>query len=408
MRAVLAALRRYARADANVLVTGETGTGKDLAARTLHHLGSRRRHPFIVVDCPGLTVSLLEAELFGHERGAFTDAATARPSRFELAGEGTVYLDRVDELSLEAQAKLLRLVEQKQVERVGSTVALPIRARIVASAADGIEASVKEGRFRMDLYHRLRVLPIRIPPLRQRAGDVPVLARRLLTELATAGRPPALSRAAMALLGEHDWPGNVRELRHVLERAMMASSGDRDRCGRSCRPRTLTRTHRRWRHGEAADARRTGAAIHRIRAPRNEGESEPRCLGPGHQPQGAVGETEALRSFLAVEEGRTKDQGRRPKDEDGCRGSSSIALLPRSSRPSVCRVLTCSSPRHGHRRASAAGRTCGGTRLHGAPGVARRFRVPMHRMDVSPTVVRSRPFGRLGRMKAFCATCCTC
>jgi DNA-binding NtrC family response regulator len=226
MRAVLAALRRYARADANVLITGETGTGKDLAARTLHHLGSRRRHPLIVVDCPGLTVSLLEAELFGHERGAFTDAATARPSRFELAGEGTVYLDRVDELSLEAQAKLLRLVEQKQVERVGSTVALPIRARIVASAADGIEASVKEGRFRMDLYHRLRVLPIRIPPLRQRAGDVPVLARRLLTELATAGRPPALSRAAMALLGEHDWPGNVRELRHVLERAMMASSGD--------------------------------------------------------------------------------------------------------------------------------------------------------------------------------------
>ena len=117
--------------------------------------GAAAGHPFIVIDCPGLATSLLEAELFGHERGAFTDATTARPSRFELAGEGTVYLDRVDELSLDAQAKLLRLVEQKQVERLGSTVAVPIRARVVASAADGIEAAVRDGRFRMDLYHRL-------------------------------------------------------------------------------------------------------------------------------------------------------------------------------------------------------------------------------------------------------------
>ena len=229
MRAVLAALRRYARADANVLITGETGTGKDLAARTLHHLGPRRRHPFVVVDCPGLAASLLEAELFGHERGAFTDAGTARPSRFELAGEGTVYLDRVDELSLDAQAKLLRVVEQKQVERLGSTAAVPIRARIVASAADGVESAVRDGRFRMDLYHRLRVLPLRLPPLRQRAGDVPVLVRRLLAELTNGRRAPALSREAMALLGRHDWPGNVRELRHVLERAVMASNhGDID------------------------------------------------------------------------------------------------------------------------------------------------------------------------------------
>ena len=229
MRAVLAALRRYARADANVLITGETGTGKDLAARTLHHLGPRRRHPFVVVDCPGLAASLLEAELFGHERGAFTDAGTARPSRFELAGEGTVYLDRVDELSLDAQAKLLRVVEQKQVERLGSTGAVPIRARIVASAADGVESAVRDGRFRMDLYHRLRVLPLRLPPLRQRAGDVPVLVRRLLAELTNGRRAPVLSREAMALLGRHDWPGNVRELRHVLERAVMASNhGDID------------------------------------------------------------------------------------------------------------------------------------------------------------------------------------
>ena len=227
MRAVVAALRRYAHADANVLITGETGSGKDLAARTLHQLGPRRRDPFVVIDCPGLAASLLEAELFGHERGAFTDATAARPSRFELAGEGTVYLDRVDELSLDAQAKLLRLVEQKQVERVGSTVAIPIRARVIASAADGIETAVRDGRFRMDLYPRLRVLPIRIPPLRQRTGDVPVLVRRLMSELADASERavPAISRSAMTLLSSHDWPGNVRELRHVLERAVMAAEG---------------------------------------------------------------------------------------------------------------------------------------------------------------------------------------
>ena len=228
MQAVVGALRRYARADANVLVTGETGTGKDLVARTLHHLSARRRHPFIVVDCPGLAAGLLESELFGHERGAFTDATMARPGRFELAGEGTIYLDRVDELSLDAQAKLLRLVEQKQVERLGSSISIPVLARVIASAADGIEQAVRDGRFRMDLYHRLRVLPMSVPPLRHRAGDVPVLARRLVAELTRNDhrRPPLVTRDAMALLSAHDWPGNVRELRHVLERALMSSDRD--------------------------------------------------------------------------------------------------------------------------------------------------------------------------------------
>jgi DNA-binding NtrC family response regulator len=225
MRALAAEVARYAQADANVLITGETGVGKDLVARTLHQLSDRRDHPFVIVDCPGLVPTLVESELFGHERGAFTDATLARPGRFEMAGEGTVYLDRVDELPLDGQAKLLRLVEHKQVERLGSSVAVPIRARVVASASGDIERSVREGHFRMDLFHRLRVLPLRVPALRERANDIPLLAHRLVSDLAEAsGRPvPGLGDDALAALTSYDWPGNARELRHVLEHAMMAS-----------------------------------------------------------------------------------------------------------------------------------------------------------------------------------------
>jgi DNA-binding NtrC family response regulator len=225
MRALAAEVARYAQADANVLITGETGVGKDLVARTLHQLSDRRDHPFVIVDCPGLVPTLVESELFGHERGAFTDATLARPGRFEMAGEGTVYLDRVDELPLDGQAKLLRLVEHKQVERLGSSVAVPIRARVIASASGDIERAVREGHFRMDLFHRLRVLPLRVPPLRERANDIPPLAHRLVSDLSEAsGRPaPELGDDALAALTAYDWPGNARELRHVLEHAMMAS-----------------------------------------------------------------------------------------------------------------------------------------------------------------------------------------
>jgi two-component system, NtrC family, response regulator HydG len=168
---------------------------------------------------------LIESELFGHERGAFTDATVARPGRFELAGQGIVYLDRVDELPLDAQAKLLRLVEQKQVERLGSNLSVPLRARVVASASDDIAAAVRDGRFRTDLYHRLRVLPLRVPPLRDRAGDLPLLIRQILADAAAARgrRPPTVSRDAVAALSSYTWPGNVRELAHVLERVLVAT-----------------------------------------------------------------------------------------------------------------------------------------------------------------------------------------
>jgi DNA-binding NtrC family response regulator len=222
MRALVSDLTRFARADANVLIVGETGSGKDFIARALHQLGSRRRHPFVVIDCPGLTATLLESELFGHDRGAFTDATVARAGRFELAGAGTVYLDRVDELPLDSQSKLLRIVEQKQVERLGSGVSIPVRARVIASAGDGLEQAVREGRFRTDLFHRLQVLPLRVPPLRDRRGDVAVLSRRFLREAAPGRRTLTLDAAALARLERHQWPGNVRELRHVLERAVIA------------------------------------------------------------------------------------------------------------------------------------------------------------------------------------------
>jgi DNA-binding NtrC family response regulator len=225
MRALVTALARYARADANVLVTGGTGSGKDLVARTLHALSARHEHPFVVVDCPGLPASLIESELFGHERGAFTDATVPRAGRFELAGQGVVYLDRVDELPLDAQAKLLRLVEQKQVERLGSNVSVPIRARVIASASADIEQAVRDGRFRTDLFHRLRVLPLHVPSLAERRADLPFIARRLLADIAVAsGRgAPALASDALAAMAAYAWPGNVRELRHLLERAVVGT-----------------------------------------------------------------------------------------------------------------------------------------------------------------------------------------
>ncbi|HXH07910.1 MAG TPA: sigma-54 dependent transcriptional regulator [Vicinamibacterales bacterium] len=223
MRQLVAEVRRYAQADANVLITGETGAGKEIVALELHRLGPRRDRPFVKIDCASVPASLMEAELFGFERGAFTDAASAKPGRFELAGAGTVFLDAVSELPLDLQAKLLRVVEEKRVERLGGLSAVEVRARVIASAAEGIERAVREGLFRDDLFHRLRVLPLRVPPLRERRADIVPLARHFLRRAAAAAARPGLrwSPDAEAALQRYPWPGNVRELRHVVERAVL-------------------------------------------------------------------------------------------------------------------------------------------------------------------------------------------
>jgi DNA-binding NtrC family response regulator len=230
MREVLEQVRRFARADANVLITGETGVGKDLIALALHTTGPRKPFPFVKIDCPSLPQNLVEAELFGHERGAFTDASVARPGKFEMAGKGTVYLDGVGELPIEGQAKLLRLVEDKRAERLGGTTSYLLQARVVASAEANLETAVKEGMFREDLYHRLRVLPLRVPPLRERRQDVLPLVRAFLREsTARHNRPPLrVSTGAASALERYGWPGNVRELKHVVERAVMSLDASRD------------------------------------------------------------------------------------------------------------------------------------------------------------------------------------
>ena len=230
MGAIFEEVRRVALADANVLVTGETGTGKDAVALVLHTSGPRRHNPHIKIDCPSLPHNLVGSELFGHERGAFTDAAIARPGRFEIAGRGSVYLDNVNELTIDAQAKLLRLVEEKRAERLGATTSYPLQARVFASADANLEVAVREGAFREDLYHRLRVLPLRLPPLRDRREDIPPLARAFLRESAARHAQGRLRLAAGAVsaLERHPWPGNVRELKHVIERTLLSLDAARD------------------------------------------------------------------------------------------------------------------------------------------------------------------------------------
>jgi len=222
MRELFATLERIAAADAPVLIQGETGTGKELCAEAIHAEGARRASPFVVCDLAGVTRSLLESELFGHVRGAFTGAAKDRAGAFVEADGGTLFIDEVGELEMDLQPRLLRALERRQVKPLGASTYREVDVRIVAATNRDLEREVREGRFRQDLYHRLAVLSVRVPPLRERKEDIAPLARHLL------GGRAQLTRSALRLLEEYDWPGNVRELRNILERGVAAMGADRE------------------------------------------------------------------------------------------------------------------------------------------------------------------------------------
>jgi DNA-binding NtrC family response regulator len=226
-RAAIRLLERVAPTESTVLLTGESGTGKELFARALHALSGRRAGPFIAVNCAAIPESLMENELFGHEKGAFTGADRRQPGRFELAEGGTLLLDEIGELSLAVQSKVLRVLEERTFERVGSGRTQRADVRLVAATNRELKAMAEAGSFRADLYFRLEVFPIELPALRERASDIPSIARHLLAGIARRLRrePPRLTEEAAALLAAEPWPGNVRELGNVLERAVILAEG---------------------------------------------------------------------------------------------------------------------------------------------------------------------------------------
>jgi DNA-binding NtrC family response regulator len=227
MRAVFTLASKVASTDATALITGESGTGKELLARAIHRSSQRSREPFVAIACSSLPESLIESELFGHEKGAFTGAAAIRKGRFEAAERGTIFLDEISELSPNMQLKLLRVLQERSFERLGSNFPRPMLARVICATNQPLDQLVKTGRFRLDLYYRMNTIELTLPPLRERRDDVILLAHSFLHKFAEKHRRPALRicAAAMSALAEHDWPGNVRELQNVIEGAVVICDG---------------------------------------------------------------------------------------------------------------------------------------------------------------------------------------
>ena len=211
-----------------VLITGETGTGKELFARAIHYNGKNRNSPFVDIACSALPETLLESELFGYEKGAFTDAKERKIGLFELAGDGSIFLDEIGDISLATQSKLLKVIEDRSMRRVGGVRDVPVRARVIAATSVDLEAKMRSGEFRRDLYHRLKILPIELPPLRERREDIPLLCRSFLDAFNREYNKNirGLTPRALQILMEHDWEGNVRELKHSIERAFLLEESD--------------------------------------------------------------------------------------------------------------------------------------------------------------------------------------
>jgi DNA-binding NtrC family response regulator len=234
MREAIETARKAAASRSTVLLLGESGTGKEIFARAIHNWSERKTEPFIAINCVGLSKDLLESELFGHERGAFTGASQLKKGKMELAHGGTVFLDEVGDISAELQTKLLRFLQEREFERVGGTQPIPVDVRVIAATNRELSSAIEAGRFREDLYYRLNVIPIQLPALRERKEDIPVLAQFFLRRFAGETKKDfsGISKEAEAWLLAYDWPGNVRELANIIERAVVLGQGpevaDRD------------------------------------------------------------------------------------------------------------------------------------------------------------------------------------
>ena len=284
-------MQRAAGSDATVLLEGESGTGKELFARAVHALSPRRDDPFVAINCAAIPEALLETELFGHEKGAFTGASGRKLGKFEVANRGTIFLDEIGDLPLPLQAKMLRALEERTFERVGGNATVRVDVRVVAATNRNLRAAVAARRFREDLYFRLSVFPITMPPLRERAEDIPLLARHFVERFCREMDKPMMTLAESAedALRAYAWPGNVRELQNCIERAVILSDGDRLHAHLTWRPRagarsvdgidlgTLADVARRWprwsggrsgslggrRHRRASRSRRPSATARR-------------------------------------------------------------------------------------------------------------------------------------------------
>jgi len=312
MREVFAAVQRVAPTEATVLVTGETGTGKELVARAVHALSARRQGPFLAINCAALAEGLLESELFGHVRGSFTGAVTDRPGLFEAAGGGTLFLDEIGDMSPGLQQRLLRVLQEREVRRVGAVSVQPVNVRIVAATRRDLRREVAAGNFREDLFYRLNVFSIAIPPLREHAADIPLLVQHALAPLRDRRPRLTCSPLTMRTLRAYSWPGNVRELLAVLESAAIRADGERIEAQhlpeevRAALERPATATER-YRPAVAADDER--AAI--LAALEQAGGSRARVaemLGMGRttlwrkmKQHGIVGESEAEREQEPLE-----------------------------------------------------------------------------------------------------------